>query len=162
MQIRTAEPADWPAIWPFLAPIVAAGDTYCWPRETTADAARVWWMAKPGGRVYVAVERSGAVLGTAELHPNQPAAGSRVANAGFMVSPDAAGRGVGRALANFVLDEARRLGYKAMQFNAVVETNTHAIELWLSLGFRILATVPQAFDHPVNGPVGLHIMHREL
>lgn len=166
MLIRSAEPDDWPAIWPFLARIVAAGETYCWPRETTPEAARHWWMDKPGGRVYVAVadggEAGGAVIGTAELHPNQPAAGSHVANAGFMVSPDAAGRGVGRMLAEFVLDEARRLGYRAMQFNAVVETNSAAVGLWRTLGFQILTTVPQAFDHPVHGPVGLHVMHRTL
>lgn len=162
MRIRPAQPDDWPAIWPFLSRIVTAGDTYCWPRDTTEDAALRWWMGKPDGRVYVAVDERGTVLGTAELHPNQPAAGSRVANAGFMVSPDAAGRGIGRALAGFVLDEARRLGYRAMQFNAVVATNAGAVALWRSLGFETLATVPEAFDHPTLGPVGLHIRFRRL
>ncbi len=166
MLIRAARSDDWPAIWPFLQRIVAAGDTYCWPPDTTDAAARIWWMAKPGGRVYVAVDDAGTtggdILGTAELHPNQPAAGSHVANAGFMVDPDAAGRGIGRALARHVIDEARRLGYRAMQFNAVVETNTAAVALWRSLGFEILATVPAAFDHPTQGPVGLHIMYRKL
>jgi GNAT superfamily N-acetyltransferase len=104
----------------------------------------------------------GAVVGTAELHPNQPAAGSHVANAGFMVSPTVAGMGVGRALAGRVLEVAAEDGYAAMQFNAVVETNMHAVRLWESLGFRILATVPEAFRHPDHGLVGLHIMHRFL
>jgi L-amino acid N-acyltransferase YncA len=162
MRIRPAEPDDWAAIWPFLARIVAGGDTYCWPTDSSEAAARQWWMGKPGGHVYVAVDDQGALLGTAELHPNQPAAGSHVANAGFMVSPDAAGRGVGRALARHVLDEARDLGYRAMQFNAVVETNAHAVALWRSLGFEILATVPEAFAHPTQGAVGLHIMYRGL
>lgn len=166
VQIRPAEPEDWPSIWPFLARIVAAGETYCWPRDTTEQAARQWWTGKPGGRVYVAVDEGGAdgdlLAGTAELHPNQPAGGSHVANAGFMVSPDAAGRGIGRALARHVIAEAGRLGYRAMQFNAVIETNTHAVALWRSLGFEILATVPEAFDHPTQGLVGLHIMHRTL
>jgi len=49
-----------------------------------------------------------------------------------------------------------------MQFNAVVETNEHAIRLWRSLGFEILATVPGAFNHPTHGYVGLHIMARSL
>jgi ribosomal protein S18 acetylase RimI-like enzyme len=49
-----------------------------------------------------------------------------------------------------------------MQFNAVVETNTGAVALWRSLGFEVLATVPDAFDSPRHGPVGLHIMHRRL
>jgi L-amino acid N-acyltransferase YncA len=162
MHIRDAGDPDWAGIWPFLRDIVAAGETYCWPADTAEEDARVWWMGKAGGRVFVAVDASGAVLGTAELHPNQPAAGAHVANAGFMVAPAATGRGVGRALAAHVLDQAARDGYRAMQFNAVVETNTGAIALWQSLGFRILATVPDAFDSPTRGPVGLHIMHRML
>jgi GNAT superfamily N-acetyltransferase len=161
MEIRDVVDSDWAAIWGFLQQIVAAGDTYCWPPDTTEAAARVWWTGKPGGRVLVAVD-DGAVVGTAELHPNQPAAGSHVANAGFMVSPTVAGRGVGRALARRVLEVAAEDGYAAMQFNAVVETNTNAIRLWESLGFTILATVPEAFRHPDHGLVGLHIMHRPL
>jgi len=162
MQIRPAEPDDWTAIWPFLSVIVADGETYCWPRETNESAARTWWMGKPDGQVYVAVDEDGTVLGTAEMHPNQPAAGSHVANAGFMVAPSAAGRGVGRAMAERLLEEARSSGYRAMQFNAVVETNSRAVRLWQSLGFRILATVPEAFEHPTEGFVGFHIMHRTL
>jgi L-amino acid N-acyltransferase YncA len=162
VQVRPAEPEDWVSIWPFLHRIVANGETYCWPRDTSESDARTWWMRKPGGRVYVAVDDGGTVLGTAELHPNQPAGGAHVANAGFMVSDAAAGRGVGRALALHLLEEAKRLGFRAMQFNAVVETNTRAVALWHSLGFRILATVPEAFVHPGEGLVGLHIMHRHL
>jgi L-amino acid N-acyltransferase YncA len=162
MLIRDARSEDWGDIWPFLREIVAAGETYCWPAGTSETDARAWWMGKPGGRVFVAVAEDGAVLGTAEMHPNQPAAGSHVANAGFMVAPSAAGRGIGRALAAHVLERAASDGYRAMQFNAVVETNTGAIALWKSLGFRILATVPEAFDSPTRGLVGLHIMHRML
>jgi L-amino acid N-acyltransferase YncA len=162
MLIRDARGEDWTSIWPFLREIVAAGETYCWPADTSEEDARVWWMGKPGGRVFVAVDEAGAVLGTAELHPNQPAAGSHVANAGFMIAPSAAGRGIGRALAAHVLDQAARDEYRAMQFNAVVESNAGAIALWQSLGFRILATVPEAFDSPTRGLVGLHIMHRML
>lgn len=162
MLIRDAHADDWEQIWPILWQIVSRGETYCWPTDTTEEAARAWWMEKPGGRVVVAVDDDGVVLGTAEMHPNQPAAGSHVANAGFMVSQSAAGRGIGRALAVHVLARAARDGYLAMQFNAVVESNTAAIALWQSLGFRILATVPEAFDHPVDGLVGLHIMHRML
>jgi GNAT superfamily N-acetyltransferase len=111
--------------------------------------------------VLVVVDQ-GAIVGTAEIHPNQPAAGSHVANAGFMVAPSAAGRGVGRALANRVLEIAATDGYLAMQFNAVVETNAAAIRLWESLGFTIIGTVPKAFRHPDLGLVGLHIMHKFL
>ncbi|TFD93345.1 GNAT family N-acetyltransferase [Cryobacterium lactosi] len=161
MEIREAREGDWAQIWPFLRDVVAAGETYCWPRDTTEEAAKAWWMAKPGGRVFVA-DDGGRVLGTAELHPNQPAAGGHVCNAGFMVAQRAAGRGIGRALAEHVLDQARNAGFRAMQFNAVVETNHNAVRLWQSLGFSILATVPGAFRHPVHGFVGLHVMHRSL
>jgi ribosomal protein S18 acetylase RimI-like enzyme len=49
-----------------------------------------------------------------------------------------------------------------MQFNAVVETNAPAVALWRSLGFEIIGTAPEAFRHPVDGYVGLHIMYRRL
>ena len=160
--VRAATAADWSAIWPFLRRIVAEGETYCWPRDIAEADARAKWMHQPPGRTLVAVDAVGAVLGTAETHPNQAGPGSSVANAGFMVDPAHSGRGVGRRLAEHVLDQARADGYRAMQFNAVVETNTGAIALWRSLGFTILATVPEAFDHPVHGPVGLHVMHRAL
>lgn len=161
LRVRDAATEDWPAIWPIVRTVVTEGVTYCWPADSTEEAARAWWTQKPGGRVFVA-EEDGAILGTAELHPNQPAAGSHVANAGFMVAPDCAGRGVGRALAIHVLRAAAGDGYRAMQFNAVVETNHAAVRLWESLGFRVIGTVPEAFAHPVHGLVGVHVMHRPL
>lgn len=160
--VRDATDDDWPAIWPFLREIVAAGDTYTWDPDTPEAAARAKWMRQPPGRTVVAVDRDGTVLGTAETHPNQAGAGAHVANAGFMVDPAHGGRGIGRLLAEHVLDQARADGYRAMQFNAVVETNTGAIALWQSLGFDIVGTVPGAFDHPQHGPVALHVMHRFL
>jgi L-amino acid N-acyltransferase YncA len=162
MDIRDATAADWPAIWPFLHRIVAAGDTFTWDVDTPEDVARATWLhLNSPGRAFVAVD-NGAVVGTAEIHPNQPGPGSHVANAGFMVDPQHAGRGIGRALAEHVLDRATADGYRAMQFNAVVETNVNAVALWRSLGFEIVGTVPEAFKHPTAGYVGLHVMHRRL
>jgi GNAT superfamily N-acetyltransferase len=160
--IRTAEPTDWERIWPFFTEIVAAGDTYTIPQEIGHDEARELWMQRPPGGNLVAVDDDGSILGTAKICPNQTGRGSHIANAGFMVNPACAGRGVGRALAMEALQWARTSGYTAMQFNAVVETNTGAVHLWKSLGFTIIATVPEAFDHPEFGPVGLHIMYRRL
>jgi ribosomal protein S18 acetylase RimI-like enzyme len=162
MLVRDATAGDWPAIWPFLRRIVAAGETWCWDRDTGEEAARAKWFPPPPGRTVVAVDADGAVLGTAETHPNQAGPGAHVANAGFMVDPAHAGRGVGRALAVHVLEQARADGYRAMVFNAVVETNTGAVALWRSLGFEVLATIPEAFAHPTAGYVGLHVMHRRL
>ena len=86
----------------------------------------------------------------------------KIATAAFMVDPAHQGRGVGRALCRYAVDWARTTGYHAMQFNAVVETNTGAVSLWRSLGFEILATVPEAFRHRVHGLVGLHVMYQRL
>ncbi|MGY4684501.1 N-acetyltransferase family protein [Micromonospora aurantiaca (nom. illeg.)] len=162
MEIRTATPADWPLIWPFLRAIVAAGETYTWPRDVTEQRARGLWMPAPPARTVVAVAPDGAVLGSAKLAPNQGGPGDHVANASFMVAPAAAGRGVGRALAAYVLDAARADGYRAMQFNAVVATNTRAVELWRSLGFEVIGRVPEGFRHPTRGYVDLLVMYRRL
>jgi GNAT superfamily N-acetyltransferase len=115
----------------------------------------------PPGRTVVACER-GQVLGTAHMGPNRPGPGSHVATASFMVAGDARNRGVGRALGEHVIAWARTQGYAALQFNAVVETNRGATGLWRSLGFEIVGTVPEAFEHPKLGRVGLHVMHRFL
>ncbi|MFI5606327.1 GNAT family N-acetyltransferase [Amycolatopsis sp. NPDC051903] len=162
MLIRDATGEDWPAIWPFLHDIVAAGETYTLPRDLREQDARALWYQKPPGRTVVAVDESGTVLGSAKVCPNQQGPGAHVANASFMVDPARSGRGVGRALGAHVLEWARATGYRAMQFNSVVETNTHAVALWKSLGFTVLGTVPEAFHHPVHGYVGLHVMHQAL
>jgi ribosomal protein S18 acetylase RimI-like enzyme len=160
--IRDATPDDWPAIWAFMRGIVAAGETFVWDRDTSEAVARSMWMHEPPGRTVVAVDGAGTVLGTAETHPNHGGPGAHIANAGFMVAPAASGRGVGRALGEHVVARARDDGYRAMVFNAVAESNTRAVGLWRSLGFAVLATVPEAFDHPTLGFVGLHVMHRRL
>ncbi|MFB7888681.1 GNAT family N-acetyltransferase [Cellulosimicrobium cellulans] len=161
--VRPATREDWPGMWHTLEPVLRAGETYTYPRDITENQARAAWTETPAARVLVAVDPlDGAVLGTAKYLPNHPGAGAHVANASFVVDPEASGRGVGRVLARAVLDGARADGYRAMQFNAVVETNDRAVRLWQSLGFTILATVPEAFDHPTAGLVGLHIMHRTL
>jgi len=171
MLIRTATDEDWPRIWPFFSAIVAAGETYAYPDGLTLETARTWWMEPPPGRTVVAVDdpsgdgpagSGGAVLGSAKMGPNRPGSGGHIATASFMVDPAYGGRGVGRALGEHVLDWARSAGYHGMQFNAVVETNTTAVKLWRSLGFEILAIVPEAFDHRRHGLVGLHVMHRRL
>ena len=161
MLIRPAADADWPSIWPFFRSIVEAGQSYAFPENLTLEEARPWWMERPPGQTVVATEGD-VVLGSAKMGPNRPGRGAHVATASFMVAPAHASRGVGRALGEFALAWARAAGYRAMQFNAVVETNAPAVGLWRSLGFEIIGTVPEAFDHPDRGLVGLHVMHRRL
>jgi ribosomal protein S18 acetylase RimI-like enzyme len=162
IRVRHAEPADWAGIWPIFRAVVAAGDTYAFALDTTEETARALWTAPPA-RAYVATAAEGEIVGTYFLKPNQPGLGSHVANAGFMVAPQAAGRGIGRALAEHALHEARASGCRAMQFNYVVSTNTRAVALWQALGFKIIGTVPAAFQHrPLGRLVDVHIMHRIL
>ncbi|HSC03564.1 MAG TPA: GNAT family N-acetyltransferase [Solirubrobacteraceae bacterium] len=162
MTIRDARPEDWEAIWPFFRRIVAAGETYAYDREMNEAEGRRMWMIGPPGRTVVATDAAGSVVGTANMYANRGGPGSHVASASFMVDPDRAGQGAGRALGEHVIDWARESGFRAIQFNAVVETNEAAVSLWGSLGFEVLATVPEAFDHPRHGYVGLLIMHRFL
>jgi GNAT superfamily N-acetyltransferase len=159
--IRVAGEQDWPRIYPFFRSIVAAGETYAFPEDLSLEDARPWWMAEPPGQTVVAVDGD-AVLGSANMGPNRPGRGSHVATASFMVDPKHQGRGVGRALGAYVVDWARTAQYRGIQFNAVVETNASAVHLWQALGFQILATVPEAFDHPEHGLVGLHVMYLPL
>ncbi|MBN9097103.1 MULTISPECIES: GNAT family N-acetyltransferase [unclassified Pseudonocardia] len=160
MILRDATPDDWAAIWPFLHDIVAAGETYTLPRDLDEEQARALWMS--AARTVVATDDDGTVLGTAKFGPNHLGPASHIANASFMVAPAAAGRGVGRALGEHVVEQARVDGYRSMQFNAVVSTNTRAVALWRSLGFAVIATLPEGYRHATLGYVDLHIMFRTL
>ena len=160
MEIREATTEDWDGIWPFLRQIVAAGETYAYDPQMSEDQARRLWIVGPPGRTIVAVDDDGAIVGTANMYANRPGPGAHVASASFMVDPGHHGQGTGRALGEHMLGWAREEGFRAVQFNAVVETNERAVALWRSLGFRVIGTVPEAFRHPAYGYVGLHVMHR--
>ena len=165
VQIRIATADDWAAIWPFFHEIVAAQETYTYDPELTEEQARVLWMSPSSAalsRTTVAVDADGTVLGSANMYPNRPGPGAHVASASFMVDCAARGKGVGRLLGEDVIAWAERSGFRSIQFNAVVETNEPAVHLWQSLGFRIAGTVPEAFNHPKLGYVGLHVMYRPL
>jgi ribosomal protein S18 acetylase RimI-like enzyme len=160
LTIRPAGPADHDAIWRIFHVVVAAGDTYAYPPDTSREDAMSLWFPK-GGWTFVA-EQNGVVVATYVMKANQPGQGSHVANCGYMVDPAASGRGVGEALCRHSLEEARRLGFLAMQFNFVVASNTRAVELWKRCGFSIVGTVPGAFRHPTLGLVDAYVMHRRL
>lgn len=161
MTIRPITAADWDRVWPIFRDTVAAGETYAYPDDLTSDAARDLWCERPPGATVV-LEEDGEVLGTAKMGPNRPGRGDHVGTASFMVAEAARGRGVGRRLAEHVVAWHRERGYRAIQFNAVVETNTAAVALWRSLGFTVVGTVPGAFRSRGHGYVGLHVMHLDL
>jgi L-amino acid N-acyltransferase YncA len=161
LSIRTATDADWPRIWPIVEAVVREGETYTYPTDLTSEQARDLWMERPPGRTVV-VEDGGELLGTAKMGPNKPGHGDHVGTASFMVAAAGRGRGVGRALGEHVIAWHREHGYRGIQFNAVVESNTAAVRLWRSLGFEVVGTVPGAFRSPAHGYVGLHVMYLPL
>jgi GNAT superfamily N-acetyltransferase len=160
IEIRTATESDKPAIWKIIEPIISAGDTYVFPPETPRDEMLDYWFATDK-HVYVA-EDDGEIVGTFWLKPNYPGLGAHVCNAAYMVAPNVSGKGIGRKMAEFSLDEARRLGFKAMQFNFVVKSNVAAVKLWQSLGMEIIGEIPDAFDHRALGLTNAYIMYRKL
>lgn len=163
--VRPATEDDWPAIWPFFRETVEAGETYAFPTGMTPTDGRALWMERPPGLTVVCEDGGpdgGEVLGSAKMGPNRPAGGAHVGTASFMVAPSARGRGVGRLLGEWVVEWHRRSGFRGIQFNAVVETNTAALRLWQDLGFHIVGTVPGAFRSPTHGYVGLHVMYLDL
>ena len=159
-EIRAATAADWPGLWEIFRYVVEKCDTYPYAMDTVEEEARRLWLDIPQA-TYAAVE-DGRVLGTYYLKPNQPALGAHVCNAGYMVHPDARGRGLGRALCAHSLDEARRLGFTAMQYNLVVATNEGAIRLWAEMGFKTIGTQPAAFRHATLGLIDALAMYRRL
>lgn len=161
MLIREYAESDWTFIWPIFQQVVGARDTFVYDPDWSSDEARNVWVEPPPGRAVVACDGD-QILGTAKMGPNRPGPGSHVATASFMVARDARGRGVGRALGEHVIAWARESGYAAMQFNAVVESNLAAVRLWQALGFQIVGTIPEAFEHAQLGRVGLHVMYLRL
>ena len=184
IKIRSATTKDHDAIWKIFHEIISAGDTYSLdPRMSREEALAYWFRADT--QTYVAElhrqsvgeavgfprtatpsptggRKDQVIVGTYILRPNQSGGGSHVANAAFMVASDAQGCGVGRAMAEHCLNEARRIGFRAMQFNYVISTNTPAIRLWQELGFEIVGTLPGAFRHPEKGYLDVYVMFRSL
>ncbi len=155
--LRPAADGDYDAISDMAREIVDAGDVFVF--EDVQDIIDYWQA--PAARVYVA-EVDGKVLGTYVLKPNQKGRGAHVANAGYIVATAARGLGLGRTMGEHSIELARSLGYRAMQFNMVIETNTGAVRLWESLGFETTGRLPGAFRHPEQGFVDALVMYRHL
>lgn len=160
LAIRPAAPADDDAIWAILEPIFRAGETYPIPRDISRADALAYWRS-PGHAVFVA-EAEGRVLGTYYLRANNRGGGAHVANCGYVVAPEASGRGVARAMCQDSLERARQRGFRAMQFNFVIASNERAVHLWQSCGFSIVGRLPEAFAHPRFGLTDALVMVRNI
>jgi ribosomal protein S18 acetylase RimI-like enzyme len=160
LTIRTATPADTDAIWSIVEPILRAGETYTLPRDWSRSDALSYWFS-PDHDVFVA-ETDELVMGTYYLRANQRGGGGHVANCSYMTSPRSVGQGVATAMCQHSLRHAAERGFRAMQFNCVVSSNERAVKLWRHLGFDVIGTIPEGFEHPILGFVDALIMHRAL
>ena len=160
LTIRPATDADRPAVWAILEPVFRAGDTYAVDADIGRVAALDYWFGAER-RVLVACDGE-QVLGTYYILRNQKGGGSHVCNCGYVTAPQARGRGVARAMLDHSLALAPTLGFRAMQFNFVVATNTRAVDTWTRAGFATVGRLPGAFEHPTLGPVDALVMHRTL
>jgi ribosomal protein S18 acetylase RimI-like enzyme len=160
LKIRPATDADRDANWEIFREVIVAGETYPLDPDTSREEALAYWFQRDAN-VYVAENENG-VVGAYTLHANQSGGGAHVANAGFIVRADARGQGIGRAMGEHCLAEARRLGFRALQFNFVISTNESAVRLWQQLGMTIIGALPGAFRHPTKGYVDVYVMYRSL
>ncbi len=160
MVIRKIKPADYDGLWAILKPVLRAGATYTLPRNMSRENAILYWDAA-AHQTFVAI-KDNQIIGTYYLRDNQAGPGDHVCNCGYVVADFAAGKGVAKALNAHSVQTAENCGYRAMQFNAVVSTNTRAVTLWQRCGFDIVGTLPGAFLHPDDGYVDAYIMYRDL
>ena len=160
INIRKSNSTDANDIWEILNPIILEGDSFAFSPQATRQEILDYWFSS-NKYTYTAL-LNGKIVGTFFIQDNQPGLGSHVANAGYATSPQAYGQGIGKQMGIFSLSEARRLGYKAMQFNIVVKTNERAVKLWKDLGFKVIGEIPEAFQHRTLGLVNAYIMYQKL
>jgi L-amino acid N-acyltransferase YncA len=160
LQIRRAKKEDRQAIWQIFHAVVAGGDTYVFDPSISRRKALAYWLGAKT-RCYVALSDHG-IVGSYILKANQPGLGSHVANAGFMVSPSARGRGIGRAMAQHCLREPPSLGFRAMQFNFVLANNINDLRTSEIFSIIIVGTLPGAFRHTQRGFIDVYVMYRRL
>lgn len=160
VHIRPAEPRDAAAIWGVIGPTIRAGETYTLDRDMTQEAAVSYWLG--ADRETFVAEQDGEIVGTYYIRANQQGGGRHICNCGYMVSAAATGLGIARAMCAHSLEHARQHGYRGMQFNFVVSTNTRAVALWESMGFAVVGRLPGVFEHPSLGFVDALVMFREV
>ena len=160
MEIREATEHDFSKIWPIFHEVISAGETYAYPIDTTKEQALNIWLKIPE-KAFV-FEENGNILGTYYLKMNQAGPGSHVCNCGYMVTPQARGKGLATSMCKHSQNIAKQLGYKAMQFNCVAASNEGAIRLWEKLGFETVGKLPKAFNHPSDGYIDAYVMYKWL
>ena len=120
------------------------GDGIAFPQEDFLDAASGKEFFESQSYTGVA-EDDGRIVGLYILHPNNVGRCGHICNASYAVSSGCRGKHIGEKLVTDCLNKGKELGFRVLQFNAVVESNTHARHLYERLGFVQLGTIPSGF-----------------
>lgn len=142
IRVRNFTEADLPAMTQIWNAIVEDGIAFPQTERLSLEEAQRFFK----GQTYCGVaEWEGQVVGLYILHPNNVGRCGHIGNTSYGVLDDVRGRGIGRALVVDSIEKAREWGFRLLQFNAVVRTNTGAIHLYERLGFQRLGTIPGGF-----------------
>lgn len=123
--------------------VVRAGNAFPQTEELEIDDARDFFASQT--YTAAAVDESGEVVGVYILHPNNVGRCGHICNASYAVKSDRRGEHIGEALVSDCLKKAMECGFKVLQFNAVVKSNTAALALYKKLGFVQLGIIPEGF-----------------
>ncbi len=160
MTIRLMTRNDFPLFWPTFKAIIEEEATYAFSPELTEVQALQLWFDLPA-ETYVFMQDD-QIAGSYYIKPNASGPGDHVCNCGYMINPQFRGKGIAAQLCEHSKQRAVALGFKAMQFNSVVSTNTVAVNLWQKAGFDIIGTVPKAYRHKQHGYVDTYVMYQWL
>lgn len=142
MEIRKFEKQDIPALMRIWNEVVDAGQAYPQEEALTPDNAEEFFASQ--SFTGVAVD-NGEAVGLYILHPNNIGRCGHIANASYAVRSDMRGKHIGALLVTDCLHRCRELGFRVLQFNAVVADNKPALALYKSLGFVQLGVIPGGF-----------------
>ena len=161
VRVRPLLLKDWPATWHIMAPVVRAGETLPFDPAMDGEEGYAIWV-EAALQAFVAVAGDGQVLGTYHIKPNGPTLAAHVCNCGYVVATTARRQGIGSLLFSHSQSQALTLGFRAIQFNLVVSTNTAAVQAWQRNGMAIVGTLPGAFHHQRLGFVDAYVMYKVL
>ena len=157
---REMTKADFKSFWPVFSAVIQAQETYAFDPDMTLEQGYHLWCEMPL-KTYVFLEND-VVSGSYYIKANAMGPGKHICNCGYMVAPEARGKGIARQMCEHSQQQALALNFDAMQFNSVVSTNEVAVKLWQKLGFKIVGTIPKAYKHGKSGYVDSYVMYKWL
>ncbi len=159
MIIREYKPDDTEALIRIWNEVVREGAAFPQEDELDGESGRAFFMAQSFTGV---AESEGEIVGLYILHPNNIGRCGHICNASYAVAADLRGRHIGEQLVLHCLKKGEELGFRVLQFNAVVEGNVHARHLYERLGFKQLGMIPGGFRMKDGGYANICPYYRLL